>query len=113
MRGMPTAPFRPALPRGFPGGPGGKEPACQCRRLKRSGFNPWVGKISWRGNPLQYSCLENPMDGGAWQTTAHGVAKSRTHLKLLSSSSSSSLREASRSLVKEVGFRCRVLVPGA
>ena len=29
------------------------------------------------GNPLQYSCLENPMDGGAWQATVHGVAKSR------------------------------------
>ena len=32
------------------------------------------------GNPLQYSCLENPMDGGAWQATVHGVAKSRTRL---------------------------------
>ena len=30
------------------------------------------------GNPLQYSCLENPMDGGAWWTTVHGVAKSQT-----------------------------------
>ena len=30
------------------------------------------------GNPLQYSCLKNPMDRGAWQATAHGVAKSRT-----------------------------------
>ena len=30
------------------------------------------------GNPLQYSCLENPMDGGAWRATVHGVAKSRT-----------------------------------
>ena len=32
------------------------------------------------GNPLQYSCLENPMDGGAWWATVHGVAKSRTCL---------------------------------
>ena len=32
------------------------------------------------GNPLQYSCLENPMDGGAWQATVHGVAKSQTQL---------------------------------
>ena len=31
-------------------------------------------------NPLQYSCLENPMDGGAFQATAHGVSKSRTRL---------------------------------
>ena len=30
------------------------------------------------GNPLQYYCLENPMDGGAWQATVHGVTKSRT-----------------------------------
>ena len=32
------------------------------------------------GNTLQYSCLENPMDGGAWWATVHGVAKSRTRL---------------------------------
>ena len=32
------------------------------------------------GNPLQYSCLKNPMDRGAWQTTAHGVTKSWTGL---------------------------------
>ena len=35
-------------------------------------------------NPLQYSCLENPMDGGAWRATVHGVAKSLTRLKWLS-----------------------------
>ena len=34
--------------RGFPGGANGKEPACQCRRHKRHGFNPWVRKIPWR-----------------------------------------------------------------
>ena len=33
------------------------------------------------GNPLQYSCLENPMDRGAWQATVHGVARSQTRLK--------------------------------
>ena len=32
------------------------------------------------GNPLQYSCLENPMDRGAWQATVHGVAKSQIQL---------------------------------
>ena len=32
------------------------------------------------GNPLQYSCLENPMDRGAWKAAVHGVAKSRTRL---------------------------------
>ena len=37
------------------------------------------------GNPLQYSCLANPMDGGAWQAAVHGVARSWTRLKRLSS----------------------------
>ena len=36
-----------------------------------------------RGNPLQYSCLENPMDRGAWWAIIHGVAKSWTRLKQL------------------------------
>ena len=40
------------------------------------------------GNPLQYSCLENPRDGGAWWAAAYGVTQSRTRLKRLSSSSS-------------------------
>ena len=39
------------------------------------------------GNPLQYSCLENPRDGGAWWAAVYGVAKTRTRLKRLSSSS--------------------------
>ena len=40
-----------------------------CLQCGRPGFDPWVGKIPGRGNgnPLQYSCLENPFDGGAWQ----------------------------------------------
>jgi len=41
------------------------------------GRSPGVG----HGNPLQYSCLENPMDRGAWWATVHRVAKSRTRLK--------------------------------
>ena len=40
------------------------------------------------GTPLQYSCLENPTDGGAWWAAVYGVAQSRTRLKRLSSSSS-------------------------
>ena len=43
------------------------------------------------GNPLQCSCLENPRDGGAWWAAVYGVAQSRTRLKRLSSSSSSSV----------------------
>ena len=45
-----------------------------------SGRSPGEGN----GNLLQYSCLENPMDRGAWRAIVHGVAKSRTGLKRLS-----------------------------
>ena len=63
--------------RGFPGGASGKEPACQCRRHKRCGFDPWVGKTPWRRawQPIQYSYLESPVDRGAWWVTGHGVCK--------------------------------------
>ena len=47
-----------------------------CRRHR---FDPWVGRSHWgNGNPLQYSCLENSVDRGAWEATGHGVAKSQT-----------------------------------
>ena len=61
--------------RGFLGWASGKEPTCHFRQHERHRFNSWVGKIPWRraGNPLQYSCLENPMDRGARWATAHGV----------------------------------------
>ena len=73
------------LNKGFPGGASGKESACQCRRHKRQvipgwGRSPGVGK----GNPFQYSCQKNPLDRGAWWTTVHGIAKSWTQLKQLS-----------------------------
>ena len=45
-----------------------------------SGTSPGEGN----GNPLQYSCPENPMDRGAWRATVHGVAKSQARLKRLS-----------------------------
>ena len=47
---------------GFTGGASGKEPAWQCRRLKRCVFDPWVGKIPWRRawQPTPISCLKNP-----------------------------------------------------
>ena len=60
------------------------------RSSKESAYNARdsgnAGLIPGRGNhnPLQYSCLENPMDRGAWQATVHGVAKSQTQLKQLS-----------------------------
>ena len=49
----------------------------------------WCMSGEGNGTPLQYSCLENPMDGGAWWAAVHGVTQSRTRLKRLSSSSSS------------------------
>ena len=66
----------------FSGGTNGKEPACQRRRHKRLGFDPWAGMSpgEGNGNPLQHSCLENAMDRGAWRVTVHGVAKSQTRL---------------------------------
>ena len=62
---------------GFPGGASDKEPNCQYKRHERWKFDPWVRKIprGGHGNPLQYSCLENPMYRGAWQATVHGIAK--------------------------------------
>ena len=47
-----------------------------------AGLTPGLGKSRGEGNmnPLQYSCLGNPMDRGAWQTTVHGVVKSQTRL---------------------------------
>ena len=61
----------------------GKESACNAGNAGDVGAIPELGRSpgGGHGNPLQYSCLENPMDGGAWQVTVHGVAKSRTQLK--------------------------------
>ena len=67
---------------GFPGGARGKQPTCQCRLgVREAGSIPGLGRSpgEGNGNPLQYSCLENPMDGGAWQVTVQGVEKSQTH----------------------------------
>ena len=64
---------------GFPGGSDGKESACNAGDL---GLIPGLGRCPGgvHGNPLQYSCLENPMDREVWRATVHGVAKSRTRL---------------------------------
>ena len=69
---------------GFPSGASGKEPACQCRRCKRRGFNPWVGKIPWRREPTPIFLSGETMDRGAWRAMVHRVAKSQTLLKGLS-----------------------------
>ena len=64
---------------GFPGGSEGEASAYNERDL---GSIPGLGRSpgEGNGNPLQYSCLENPMEGGAWYTTVHGVTKSWTQL---------------------------------
>ena len=62
---------------GFPSSSVSKESACSAGDLGSipgSGRSPGEGN----GNPLQYSCLENAMDRGAWQGTVHGVSKSWT-----------------------------------
>jgi len=64
---------------GFPGSSSGKASACNVGDLGLilgSGRPPGEGT----GNPFQYSCLENPMDGGVQQATVNGVAKSQTQL---------------------------------
>ena len=63
---------------GFPGGSVGKESVCNARD---PGLIPGLGRSPGEGNgsPLQYSCLENPMDSRAWWVIIHGDAKSQTH----------------------------------
>ena len=65
---------------GFPGGSEGKASACSAGDL---GLIPGLRRSPGEGygNPLQYSCLENPMDGRALQATVHRVTKSRTRLR--------------------------------
>ena len=57
---------------GLPGGSGGKESACNAGD---QGLTPGAGRVPGEGNGnlLQYSCLGNPMDRGAWWATVHGV----------------------------------------
>jgi len=59
---------------GFPCSSVGKESACNAGDL---GLIPGLGRSpgEGNGNPLKYSCLENPMDKGAWRATVHGVTK--------------------------------------
>ena len=63
--------------KGFPGGSNSKESACNAGDQSSV---PGLGRSPGerKGNPLQYSCLENSMDRRAWQATVHRVAKSQT-----------------------------------
>ena len=69
------------------GFPGGSEVKASASNAGNPGSIPGLGRSpgEGNGNPLQYSCLENPMDGGAWQATVHGVAKTGTWLNDLTS----------------------------
>ena len=59
---------------------GGSDDKASAYNAGDGGSIPGLGRSpgEGNGNPLQYSCLENPIDRGAWQATAHGVAKSQT-----------------------------------
>ena len=67
-----------------------KDPSANAGDLRNVGSFPGSGRSpgGGHGNPLQYSCLKNPMDWGAWQATVRRVAKSRTWLKWLSTQAS-------------------------
>ena len=69
----------------FPGGAVVKNPPANAENSRDMGLILGSGRSPGEGNdnPLQYSCLENPMDRIAWQATVHRVAKSQTQLKLL------------------------------
>ena len=60
-----------------------KNPPANAGDAKDAGSAPWSGRFPGRrhGNPLQYSCLENPTDRGTWRATVHRVPKSQTRLK--------------------------------
>ena len=90
----------PRVSQDFPGGSDSKSICLQCRRPE---FNPWVGKIPWRRKwqPISVFLPENSMDGGAWQATAHGVAKSRTRLSDFTSLQSQSKSQKSLCSVLE------------
>ena len=65
--------------KGLPRWLSGKESTCNA---KDTGLIPGLGRYPGgrNGNPLQYSCQDNPMDRGAWNATVHGVAKTQTQL---------------------------------
>ena len=69
----------------IPGGSGGKESTCNAGDAEDMGYIPGSGRSPWggHGNPLQYSCLENPMVREAWWATVHRAAKNQTWLKQL------------------------------
>ena len=90
--------YTPFLLWGFPGGVSGKNQRASAGDIRDSGLIPGSGRPpgGGHGNPLQCSCLENPMDRGAWRATVHGVAKSQTRLKWLSRHASSCMEKGQK-----------------
>ena len=76
----------PKMENGLPWWVSGKEPACNAGAARDADLIPRLGRCpgGGRGNPLQYSCLKNPMGRGSWQAPVHRVTKSQTQLKQLS-----------------------------
>ena len=74
-----------------------------------SGLNPGLGRSTREenGNPLQYSCLENSMDRGAWWATVHGVTKSRTWLSERAYTMKHRLKSPFSMPYRVVGSQCR------
>ena len=72
-----------SIKRGFPDGSVSKESSCNAGQTGDKDLIPGSGRSpgEGNGNPPQFSCLENPMDRGAWWAAVHGVPKSRTPLK--------------------------------
>ena len=91
----------------FPGGVSGKESASNAGNVRDMNLIPGLGRFpgEGHGNPLQYSCLENPLDRGAWWATVHRIAKSWTWPKWLST-------HAQMDRFSSVAQSCVTLWPG-
>ena len=89
------------------GFPGSSDSKASAYNVGDPGSIPGSGRSPGEenGNPLQYSCLENPRDGGAWWASVYGVSQSRTRLKRLSSSSSRYADDTTLMVESEVELR--------
>ena len=94
----------------YTGSPGGSEVKASACNAGDLGSIPWSGRSpgEGNGNPLQYSCLENPMDGGAWWAIVPWVAKSQTRLSnfTLTHTSSPGLNSKTHMIAKSMCIQC-------
>ena len=91
-----------------------ENPPANAGDIKDAGLVPGLGGSPGEedGNPLQYSCLENPMDGGAWRATVHRVAKSQTHLKRLGATAAMYRREVeTETFIQQKGMPLHYRLP--